>query len=83
MEEAKKFAEAYQIVVNFIGYAAGIGVGIGGEIGKKMEANAAKALDAVQTIRPLTAAEMDFLRYAQSETMLKEGQIGKIMAVQE
>ena len=83
MEEAKKFAEAYQTVVNFIGYVAGIGVGIGGEIGKKLEANAATALHAVRTIRPLTAAEMDVLRYEQSEKMLKEGQIGKIMAVQE
>ena len=80
MEKVTEFAEAYQIVVNFIGYAAGIGVGIGGEIGKKMEANAAKALDAARTIRPLTAAEMDALRYEQSEKMLKEGQTGTIMA---
>ena len=83
MRDAKKFAEAYNKIVNFIGYVAGIGVGIGGEIGKKLKMNAAEARFAAQIIRPPTAAEIDVLRYEQSEKMLKEEQIGKIMAIQE
>ena len=79
MEEAKKFAEAYLNVVNFIGYAAGIAVGIGGEIGKKLEANAARALEAVRIIRPLSAGEMDMLRYEEAEKLLHKGTIGQIM----
>ena len=79
MEEVKKFAEAYLNVSNFIGYAAGVAVGIGGEIGKKLEENAIRALNAVRIIRPLSAAEMDMLRYEESEKLLKNGQIGQIM----
>lgn len=79
MEEVKEFAEAYVTVVNFIGYAAGIAVGIGGETGKKLEANAVRALEAVRLIRPLTSAEADCLRYEEAEKLLHEGTIGQIM----
>ena len=82
MEEAKAFAEAYVTVVNFIGYAAGIAVGIGGETGKKLEANAVRALEAVRLIRPLTEAEAERKKIERWEEMAKNEQIGTIMAME-
>ena len=82
MEEAKAFAEAYVTVVNFIGYAAGIAVGIGGETGKKLEANAARALEAVRLLRPLTEAEAERKKIERWEEMAMNEQIRTIMATE-
>ena len=83
MEEAKKFAEAYFAVVDFIGFVAGVAQMIEGDIAEELLQGAVKAREAVKLLRPLTSAEMDWLRYEQSEKLIHEGQTGKIMAVQE
>lgn len=80
--EEKEFAEAFVTILEFIGYAAGIGAAHaaqGGEIGARLEARAMKAFDAAMKIRPLTEAEADCLRYEEAEKLLHEGTIGQIM----
>ena len=82
--EEKEFAEAFVTILEFIGYAAGIGAAHaaqGGEIGARLEARAMKAYDAAMKIRPLTEAEAVRKKIERWEEMTKNEQIGTIMAV--